>query len=1147
MGFWRGKKLGDTLVEVTIAIGIFSLVAVAVVAVVSNSTSSAQANLENTVTREEIDAQAEAIRFIHDSYVMDTSESSVYKDIWNQIEEKAVKNLSAQALEAIENYMPTTCDAPYKFKDKNGKDYDYSNNYFVINYNALNTQDKNNIIKSNYRTPSTYPRIAYNTGGDNSLSGENNLDGAFNSAEGIFVLAVKDPTSTNTSEAGEVKKDSKYYDFYIRTCWYAANANTPSSISTIIRLTDPTDTTDHNTGTAQIVYHQTTKTVSNSQTKVDANGIFAGRAVQLKGNIFNRDDSTRGWSFANKWCWDKNELKKSNTVVVPDAAPGSNKTTTCNGEEHTALSNWTVPSSSYNNNKFHFYEMLKQNPPFSIIYDTNRDNNGGVCQYYGANGNVATSCQREGEKVNGGEAYSKKIQQNTRRGTGYNFFSGKDNTYDFTGWCSKKIGLVTNGANAKTLCENSKGRYYAGGETALQDEIDPSRDLSPYTPTSGGSLTLYAMWQRRYAEVIYDPGDTDKGTGTRVLYKEDGKGGKTITHTVKSPNDVQFYGKECFKFNGWQSSIGNTVYWGGETINLNDYQTITLTARWAFNCYYVNYYPNGGTGDVHTFRVTVGTYHPVQNNKWFKYNGMNFTGWNTNPSGGPDRKIPSMQLIGSGAWDVINLYAQWENACTLEDQHFGWIAATVPNGQQFVHYELNDDGSISKKTYTPQSNNNPWKGTGLYKWKVPEGCGGKYQLEVWGAAGGGGAEGGYASGEITLQENRVYYIYIGGQGTINQEDNPGGVNGGGDGKGHRGSGGGATHIATAKRGDGQLVNYANGYDSNVLIVAGGGGGSADNTKVNNCNENGQWIAGSTSGNGETITVGKPVDIPAPNPRNTKGGRGGGQSGEDGQTPWDNSTETTQSGGFNKAWIDSDRDTYPFGGKWCTQKENLAKTYKATRNRFDKEADACKERFLKRATGAGQTANTVGTGSWGTDHFSEYLADGNQVTKFGYIFKASDPLLENPEDNLTKPTQDEINQGAKTSSTRENHIGYNGSYGKGGREASRIAKLGADRCKTGWPNCSIDANYNTYVIWGTGSNTIYPNYFYPGTFYADAALQFMPAGGGGGYYGGGAGSYTSCVYSGAGGGSGKTAGLLNVKTKTGGGTPYGSAVIRRIGN
>ena len=61
-------KKGDTLVEVTIAIGIFSLIAISVASVMNSSSSGAQLSLETTLAREEIDTQAEAIRFIHNAY-----------------------------------------------------------------------------------------------------------------------------------------------------------------------------------------------------------------------------------------------------------------------------------------------------------------------------------------------------------------------------------------------------------------------------------------------------------------------------------------------------------------------------------------------------------------------------------------------------------------------------------------------------------------------------------------------------------------------------------------------------------------------------------------------------------------------------------------------------------------------------------------------------------------------------------------------------------------------------------------------------------------------------------------------------------------------------------------------------------------------
>ena len=70
MKCFLGKKhRGDTLVEVSLAIGIFSMVAIAAVSVINGSTNGAQSSLESTITREEIDGQAEALRFIQSAYV----------------------------------------------------------------------------------------------------------------------------------------------------------------------------------------------------------------------------------------------------------------------------------------------------------------------------------------------------------------------------------------------------------------------------------------------------------------------------------------------------------------------------------------------------------------------------------------------------------------------------------------------------------------------------------------------------------------------------------------------------------------------------------------------------------------------------------------------------------------------------------------------------------------------------------------------------------------------------------------------------------------------------------------------------------------------------------------------------------------------
>ena len=142
---------------------------------------------------------------------------------------------------------------------------------------------------------------------------------------------------------------------------------------------------------------------------------------------------------------------------------------------------------------------------------------------------------------------------------------------------------------------------------------------------------------------------------------------------------------------------------------------------------------------------------------------------------------------------------------------------------------------------------------GVVEWTAP--WAGTYTLEVWGGAGGqyngnNGGNGGYSKGTITLTRNQKLYIVVGGKGEngkrsysgMAQSATPrGGYNGGGNaGKGTKytgdstsgwcmcgGGGGGATHIATAKRGSGTnagLLRSYSSYKTDVLIAAGGGGG-----------------------------------------------------------------------------------------------------------------------------------------------------------------------------------------------------------------------------------------------------------------------------------------------------------------------------------
>ena len=107
---------------------------------------------------------------------------------------------------------------------------------------------------------------------------------------------------------------------------------------------------------------------------------------------------------------------------------------------------------------------------------------------------------------------------------------------------------------------------------------------------------------------------------------------------------------------------------------------------------------------------------------------------------------------------------------------------------------------------------------------------GKYKLEVYGSQGTAGwpegyvGKGGYSTGTYQLAAAKTLYVCVGGN-AYHAATDSGGYNGGGFGHGKTGParGGGATHIAIAKRGNGTLRAYE-AYKSDVLIVAGGAGG-----------------------------------------------------------------------------------------------------------------------------------------------------------------------------------------------------------------------------------------------------------------------------------------------------------------------------------
>ncbi|MDO4747335.1 MAG: hypothetical protein Q4A70_03285 [Candidatus Saccharibacteria bacterium] len=252
-------KKGDTLIEVMLAVGIFSMVAVAVVAVMSNGTAGAQTALETTLTREEIDAQAEALRFIQSSYIADKDTGDDrFAKLWQAITKNA-NSLNDANEEKIVQYSPSSCSDLYT---KTAETFDdiFDQNAFVINTHwlgdftsAATTVNDDTlgkvVISANskgdkFAAASTYPRLVFGNSTDNTDNDsllETNSNSNLFRAEGIYIVAVKDRDTTHivSENSPSGAKQPAFYDFYIRTCWYGLGDQTPSTISTVIRLYDP--------------------------------------------------------------------------------------------------------------------------------------------------------------------------------------------------------------------------------------------------------------------------------------------------------------------------------------------------------------------------------------------------------------------------------------------------------------------------------------------------------------------------------------------------------------------------------------------------------------------------------------------------------------------------------------------------------------------------------------------------------------------------------------------------------------------------------------------------------------------------------------------------------------------------------------------
>jgi type II secretory pathway pseudopilin PulG len=206
--FDHQKSNGDTLIEVLFATAVFSLIAVGGLSIMNKGTAASQRALEITLVRNEIDSQAEVLRFLNASYIAAYAPGITdYGDTPAGQWYTMVADIKATANAQISN-----------FANLNACPANPPNGSFIMNtHNAKFITDANKLVPSQ-----TFAQTRYDVA-DN-----------FTNAEGIWIEAVRSATvnSNNQSSAG-------YVDFSIRACWDSPGQDMPVTIGTLVRLYEP--------------------------------------------------------------------------------------------------------------------------------------------------------------------------------------------------------------------------------------------------------------------------------------------------------------------------------------------------------------------------------------------------------------------------------------------------------------------------------------------------------------------------------------------------------------------------------------------------------------------------------------------------------------------------------------------------------------------------------------------------------------------------------------------------------------------------------------------------------------------------------------------------------------------------------------------
>lgn len=206
----RRNDSGDTLIEVIFAITVFSFIVVTALSLMNQGVAAAQRSLEITTVRQQMDGQAEVLRFLHESYVeaYQSGQSFNLTDGVSTPAEEYYKVIQVATGRGSASKFgdPTFCT------NRNSKDFILN----PITAKLITTTIQPGVFEA----APVYAQITFTTGNQ-----------VLNS-EGMWIEGIRSSGAATPGTAG-------YIDYHIRACWDVPGSNLPMNLGTIVRLYEP--------------------------------------------------------------------------------------------------------------------------------------------------------------------------------------------------------------------------------------------------------------------------------------------------------------------------------------------------------------------------------------------------------------------------------------------------------------------------------------------------------------------------------------------------------------------------------------------------------------------------------------------------------------------------------------------------------------------------------------------------------------------------------------------------------------------------------------------------------------------------------------------------------------------------------------------